>query len=97
MSATTTPPATLALAALSLEFRALAEHKLEGMEPLLVVFNQIILQFRAKGHDLLDYHSNKVLQYYESPRTPKPQPVHKTTTPRSTGEPPAIDGRTEGT
>lgn len=41
------------------QFGALAEHKLEGMEPLLVAFQHIINQFRSKGHDLLDYHSNK--------------------------------------
>ncbi|KAJ1446978.1 dynein heavy chain and region D6 of dynein motor-domain-containing protein [Pelagophyceae sp. CCMP2097] len=41
------------------QFHALVDHKLEGMEPLLVVFDQIITQFRAKKHDLLDYHNNK--------------------------------------
>ncbi|KAH8068253.1 dynein light chain binding protein [Aureococcus anophagefferens] len=41
------------------QFHALVDHKLEGMEPLLVVFDQIIVQFKEKRHDLLDYHSNK--------------------------------------
>ena len=42
------------------QFHALAEHKLEGMEPLLVVFHQIIAQFKDKGHDLLDFTNSKV-------------------------------------
>ena len=41
------------------QFKALVEHKLEGMEPLLLVFDQIIDQFREKKHDLLDYNTNK--------------------------------------
>ena len=41
------------------QFHALVEHKLEGMEPLLVVFDQILAQFKDKRHDLLEYHSNK--------------------------------------
>ena len=41
------------------QFSALAEHKLEGMEPLLIAFQHIINQFRSKGHDLLDFHSTK--------------------------------------
>lgn len=41
------------------QFRALAQHKLEGMEPLLVAFKHIFESLRSKGHDLLDYHSNK--------------------------------------
>lgn len=41
------------------QFHTLVDHKLEGMEPLLVVFDQILLQFKDKRHDLLDYHSNK--------------------------------------
>ena len=30
------------------QFRALVEHKLEGMEPLLLVFDQILEQFKEK-------------------------------------------------
>ncbi|KAJ8610701.1 hypothetical protein CTAYLR_005659 [Chrysophaeum taylorii] len=41
------------------QFHALGEHNLEGMDPLLSVFEQILAQFKDKRHDLLDYHSNK--------------------------------------
>ena len=41
------------------EFTALAENKLEGMELLIEQFTQIKEDFRAKDHDLLDYHNNK--------------------------------------
>ena len=41
------------------QFGALAEHRLEGMEPLLVAFTHIIDNFRSRGHDLLDFHGNK--------------------------------------
>jgi len=41
------------------QFKALANHKLEGMEALTHQFQQIIIEFRRKNHDLLDYHSNK--------------------------------------
>jgi len=41
------------------QFRALANHKLEGMESLTDQFNTIIGEFRRKNHDLLDYHNNK--------------------------------------
>lgn len=41
------------------QFHALVDHRLEGMDPLLLVFDQILIQFKDKRHDLLDYHSNK--------------------------------------
>ena len=41
------------------QFRALASHKLEGMELLTEQFHKIIQEFRRKNHDLLDYHNNK--------------------------------------
>lgn len=41
------------------QFRALANHKLEGMEALTDQFQHIISEFRKKNHDLLDYHNNK--------------------------------------
>ncbi|GBG33121.1 Dynein heavy chain 5, axonemal [Hondaea fermentalgiana] len=41
------------------QFRALANHKLEGMEALTDQFQTIISEFRRKNHDLLDYHNNK--------------------------------------
>ena len=40
------------------QFRSLAQHKMEGMEKLLDVFFKITAEFKAKGHDLLDYHNN---------------------------------------
>lgn len=41
------------------QFHALVEHKLEGIEPLLLVFERILAEFKDKKHDLLDFHSNK--------------------------------------
>ncbi|ETN06717.1 hypothetical protein PPTG_12758 [Phytophthora nicotianae INRA-310] len=41
------------------QFRALAQHSLEGMDALLASFNTIIREFRAHKHDLLDFHNNK--------------------------------------
>ena len=41
------------------QFRALASHNLEGMEELIQQFQSIITAFRAKKHDLLDFHNNK--------------------------------------
>lgn len=41
------------------QFKSLAMQKFEGLEPLLSTFNDIVKQFRAKGHDLLDFHSNR--------------------------------------
>jgi dynein heavy chain len=41
------------------QFKSLSLHKFEGLDPLLVAFNEIVKQFRSKGHDLLDYHSNR--------------------------------------
>ena len=31
----------------------------EGLDPLIAAFNDVVRQFRAKGHDLLDFHMNK--------------------------------------
>lgn len=33
--------------------------RIEGMEPLLDGFNTAVMVFRVKGHNLLDYHSNR--------------------------------------
>ncbi|EEY63593.1 dynein heavy chain, outer arm [Phytophthora infestans T30-4] len=41
------------------QFRALAQHSLEGMDALLASFNTIIREFRAHKHNLLDFHNNK--------------------------------------
>ena len=41
------------------QFRSLAQHKFEGLEPLLLGFGEVVKVFRSKGHDLLDYHSNR--------------------------------------
>ena len=41
------------------QFTTLSENKLEGMEPLVDQFMHIKQDFRAKNHDLLDYHNNK--------------------------------------
>ena len=42
------------------QFRSLANNHLEGMEGLIESFFKIINEFKAKRHDLLDYHNNKV-------------------------------------
>ena len=41
------------------QFRALAAHKVDGMEGLTQEFTRIITSFRAKAHDLLAYDNNK--------------------------------------
>ena len=41
------------------QFKCLASHNLDGMEELTKHFQQLILDFKAKKHDLLDYHNNK--------------------------------------
>ena len=41
------------------QFRSLAQQRFEGLEPLLLAFNDVVNQFRSKGHDLLDFHSNR--------------------------------------
>eukprot|EP00814_Leptocylindrus_danicus_P009510 CAMPEP_0116004988 /NCGR_PEP_ID=MMETSP0321-20121206/911_1 /TAXON_ID=163516 /ORGANISM="Leptocylindrus danicus var. danicus, Strain B650" /LENGTH=4605 /DNA_ID=CAMNT_0003473357 /DNA_START=128 /DNA_END=13942 /DNA_ORIENTATION=- len=41
------------------QFTILAENKLEGMNPVVDQFERIKNGFRAKDHDLLDYHNNK--------------------------------------
>eukprot|EP00940_MAST-03C_sp_MAST-3C-sp2_P002393 g2393.t1 len=41
------------------QFRALASHRMDGMETLLEDFFAITQCFRDNGHDLLDYNSNK--------------------------------------
>ncbi|GMH97336.1 hypothetical protein TrST_g8180 [Triparma strigata] len=46
------------------QFKSLAEHKLDGMAPLIEAFGQIIAQVKSKGHDLLDFHSNKLDRDY---------------------------------
>ena len=46
------------------QFKSLAQHKLDGMAPLVEAFSTIIVQLRSKGHDLLDFHSNKLDRDY---------------------------------
>lgn len=41
------------------QFTSLSQNKLEGMESLVDQFYSIKKEFRAKNHDLLDYHNNK--------------------------------------
>jgi dynein heavy chain len=41
------------------QFKALAKHKMEGMEGLITEFFKIIDGFKAKRHDLLGYHNNQ--------------------------------------
>jgi dynein heavy chain len=41
------------------QFHTLSSNKLEGMEPLIERFYEIQSEFRARNHDLLDYHNNK--------------------------------------
>ncbi len=41
------------------QFKALASHKLDGMEGLIDEFKKIISQFKNKQHDLLGFDSNK--------------------------------------
>ena len=41
------------------QFKSLAEQKFEGLETLLDRFKDIVKNFRAKGHDLLDFHNNR--------------------------------------
>ncbi|CAM9238946.1 unnamed protein product, partial [Discosporangium mesarthrocarpum] len=42
-----------------LQFKQLHQARIEGMDPLLDRFKSVITAFRLKGHDLLDYHSNR--------------------------------------
>jgi len=46
------------------QFRSLAQHKLDGMGPLIAAFGQIIEHVKSKKHDLLDFHSNKLDRDY---------------------------------
>lgn len=41
------------------QFDAMSSNKLEGMNVLIDHFNSIKSEFRARNHDLLDYHNNK--------------------------------------
>ncbi|CAM9240450.1 unnamed protein product, partial [Hapterophycus canaliculatus] len=41
------------------QFKKLQEARIEGMEPLLEGFKTAVMVFRVKGHNLLDYHSNR--------------------------------------
>ena len=41
------------------QFKSLASHNMEGMENLISNFFKIIDNFRAKRHDLLNYHNNQ--------------------------------------
>jgi len=42
------------------QFKSLAQHHLEGMDELIDAFFAITREFRAKGHDLLDFTNSKV-------------------------------------
>jgi hypothetical protein len=42
------------------QFKSLEEQNFEGLEALIGAFNEIVKGFRVKGHDLLDFHLNKV-------------------------------------
>lgn len=41
------------------QFKSLEQHRFEGLDPLIAAFNEVVRGFRAKGHDLLDFHINK--------------------------------------
>jgi dynein heavy chain len=41
------------------QFKSLEQHRFEGLDPLIAAFREIVMTFRAKGHDLLDFHLNK--------------------------------------
>jgi dynein heavy chain len=41
------------------QFKSLQEQRFEGLDPLIYAFNEVVTQFKAKGHDLLDYQVNK--------------------------------------
>lgn len=41
------------------QFKSLSQQKFDGLEPLLHAFNDVVKSFRNKGHDLLDFHSNR--------------------------------------
>jgi dynein heavy chain len=41
------------------QFKSLSEQKFEGLEPLITTFEEFVRNFRAKSHDLLDFHSNR--------------------------------------
>lgn len=42
------------------QFKSLELQRFEGLDPLIIAFKEIVKAFRAKGHDLLDFHLNKV-------------------------------------
>ncbi len=41
------------------QFKSLEEQRFEGLDPLITSFKEVVKTFRAKGHDLLDFHLNK--------------------------------------
>ena len=41
------------------QFKSLSEQKFEGLEPLIATFEEYVRTFRGRGHDLLDFHSNR--------------------------------------
>ena len=45
------------------QFKSLELQRFEGLDPLIIAFKEIVKSFRAKGHDLLDFHLNKVSPY----------------------------------
>jgi len=41
------------------QFKSLADQKFDGIDPLVQAFSEVVRAFRNKGHELLDYHSNR--------------------------------------
>eukprot|EP01031_Cornospumella_fuschlensis_P005425 gene5425-6752_t len=41
------------------QFRSLEQHRFEGLDPLIEAFKEVVVGFRGKGHDLLDYQVNR--------------------------------------
>ncbi len=41
------------------QFRSLEQQRYEGLDPLIDAFKEVVKNFRAKGHDLLDFQMNK--------------------------------------
>lgn len=41
------------------QFKSLQEQRFEGLEDLMIRFNEAVKMFRSKGHDLLDFQVNK--------------------------------------
>lgn len=46
------------------QFKMLAKHNLENMEPIIENFNTLIKGFKEHGHDLLDYSNNRFDRHF---------------------------------